>query len=193
MAIIKDNVWVEGASGAARKGSIVYRQRAGSTIIGGRPSASSIPATERQIAHRKRFNMATVYARLALQSDELGTRYREAAEGKLSAYNLAVRDSLMPPTVEAVMLDEYNGATGSRIFVIAYDDFALKSLTVTISDQSGTVLQEGEATVADDRGAYAYELSADVIGQATVKVVAEDLAGNTTEYEVETEAGPGLV
>jgi hypothetical protein len=190
MAIIKDNVWVEGASGAARRGSIVYRQRSGSTIIGGRPAASSVPATERQIAHRRRFNIATVYAKLALQSDQLGTRYREAAEGKLSAYNLAVRDSLTPPTIESVMLDDYNGTAGSRIYVVAYDDFALKSLTVSILNQSGGILQEGEAVVAEDRGAYVYQLTADVagVGTMTVKVVAEDLAGNKTEHEVEVAA-----
>ncbi|MGB3181274.1 MAG: hypothetical protein WBB45_07780 [Cyclobacteriaceae bacterium] len=194
MAIIKDNVWVEGASGGARKGSIVYRQRAGATIVGGRPSPSSTPATESQLAHRERFNMATVYAKLALQSEQLGPQYREAASGRVSAYNVAVRDKMTPPSIDGVMMDDYTGAAGSRIYVVAHDDFALKSVTVSIQNQFGAVQQEGEATIAEDRGAYVYELTADVTGTGlvVVKIIAEDLAGNQTEYQVEVSAETGL-
>ncbi|MFA0962074.1 hypothetical protein AB9P05_09725 [Roseivirga sp. BDSF3-8] len=194
MAIIKDNVWVEGASGAARKGSIVYRQRMGRTLVSGRPSSSSVPATDRQIAHRERFNRATVYAKLALQNDQLRERYEDAAAGtRLSAYNMAVRDSLKAPKIETISLDEYDGTTGSRIFVLAYDDFELKSLKVRLHNGAGNTLQEGDATLADDRALYAYTLTADVTSTPVyATAIAEDHAGNVTEYEVEVVSGmPG--
>lgn len=182
MAIIKDNVWIEGASGSARKGSIVYKQVAGKTVIAGRPEKTDRPPTEAQVQHRETFKRAIKYAELAMDNMTLKLEYDEAAEKGSSGFNRAVQDYMEAPEIAHIDKTSYTASLGDKIMVFAFDDFKIQEVTLAILDENGSVLQEGQAVKDPEEVYYAYTLTAPVAGLNTsVKVTATDVPGNSTE------------
>ncbi|MFA0960577.1 hypothetical protein AB9P05_02095 [Roseivirga sp. BDSF3-8] len=190
MAVIENNPWIEGARGMVR-GAIVYRQRAGRTIVSARPATSSKPLSEKQKAHHRRFREATAYSKRVKEDDGLFAKYAAAAEGFISWQNLAVRDYMHAPVVEKVVAEGFTGTAGEVLKVYASDDFGICSLRVTVMDGRGAVLERGECDELIANEVYAYNLKGDVdpVNGVRVRVEAADAAGNVTEYEEELYAG----
>ncbi|MFA0964373.1 hypothetical protein AB9P05_21385 [Roseivirga sp. BDSF3-8] len=184
MAVIENNPWIEGARGMVR-GAIVYRQRAGRTIVSARPAKSSKPRSEKQKAHHKRFGEATAYSKRVKENDALFAMYRAAAEGFISWQNLAVRDYMYAPEVEKVVAEGFTGKTGEVLEVYASDDFGICCLRVTVMDGRGTVVESGECHVLIANKVYAYALGTDLdmTNGVWVRAEAADAAGNVTVYE----------
>ncbi|MFA0962935.1 hypothetical protein AB9P05_14115 [Roseivirga sp. BDSF3-8] len=190
MAIIENNPWIEGARGMVR-GAIVYRQRAGKTIVSARPAKSPRPLSEKQKAHHRRFGEATGYSKRVRENDALFAKYEAAAEGFISWQNLAVRDYMHAPEVEKVVAEAFRGKMGDVLEVYASDDFGICSLQVTVMDGRGMVLEGGECNDLVVNELYAYELKGDVdmVKGVWVRVEAADAAGNVTVYEQELYPG----
>ncbi|MFA0964968.1 hypothetical protein AB9P05_24380 [Roseivirga sp. BDSF3-8] len=190
MAVIENNPWIEGARGMVR-GAIVYRQRAGRTIVSARPATSSRPLSEKQKAHHRRFREATAYSKRVKEDDGLFAKYAAAAEGFISWQNLAVRDYMHAPVVEKVVAEEFTGKAGEVLEVYGSDDFGICSLQVRVMDGRGAVLESGECNELMVNEVYAYNLKRDVdlVNGVRVRVEAADAAGNVTVYEEELVAG----
>ncbi|MFA0960745.1 hypothetical protein AB9P05_02955 [Roseivirga sp. BDSF3-8] len=190
MAIIENNPWIEGARGMVR-GAIVYRQRAGRTIVSARPVKSSKPLSEKQKAHHRRFREATAYSKRVKEDAGLFAKYEAAAGGFISWQNLAVRDYMHAPVVEKVVAEGFTGLAGEALEVYASDDFGICSVTVTVMDGRGAVWEKGECDELIANKMYAYVLGADVdlINGGYVLVEAADAAGNVTVYKEEIVAG----
>ncbi|MFA0961671.1 hypothetical protein AB9P05_07680 [Roseivirga sp. BDSF3-8] len=191
MAIIENNPWIEGARGMAR-GAIVYRQRAGRTIVSARPAKCSKPLSSKQKAHHERFGKATAYAKRVRKVEALYEVYKAKEAGFNSWQNLAVKDYMHAPVVEGVFVNGFTGGANERIGVYAYDDFGLVSVDLLIRNGEGEVLESGRCTAIVENGMYEYRLRKDVPvqGGVQVQVEARDLAGNVTvftEWMVDTD------
>ncbi|MFA0961141.1 hypothetical protein AB9P05_05015 [Roseivirga sp. BDSF3-8] len=194
MAIIENNPWIEGARGMVRN-AIVYRQRAGRTIVSARPAKSSKPLSDKQKAHHRRFKRATGYAKSVGSDERMYALYKAGAHGFNSWQNVAVKDYMHAPVVDDVFVSEVKDGRPACIRVYAHDDFHVASLSITLRDAEGVVLEGGEASTVIVNGVYEYRLTGELPGAKglCVTVVARDLPGNETVYDkvlIEAEEKP---
>ncbi|MDR2003083.1 MAG: hypothetical protein LBQ74_08650 [Prevotella sp.] len=100
--------------------------------------------SEKQTAHRKRFQQAVVYAKAAVESPETGELYRAAAKKRQTPINVAVADFFNAPDIENIDLTGYAGNKGDVICITASDDFMVKSVKVRIINADGSLVEEGD-------------------------------------------------
>lgn len=152
MAKSKDNVVMQGASGTIGR-MLVFRQRAGQTIIARRPVMKEGRVyTAKQIEVRERFADAAYYAKSAIQDEDLKAAYESVAKPGQSAYNIAFRDYLKEPVVNRVFMENYQGAVGDVIGFRIVDVLEVKSVHVEIKDPDGNLIEEGAAVKQFDDG-----------------------------------------
>jgi hypothetical protein len=184
MAKSQKNVVTYGLSG--KIGDIlVFRQRDGKTIVSKMPEQSKT-ASEKQQKQRKRFQKATIYAKVATDDPETKEQYAAKAKKSkgITAYNIAVADFFNAPDIETVDLSAYTGMEGDEIRIIASDDFAVKSVHVQINDADGSPVEAGEA-VNRMGNLWIYtatQRNESLVGNKIV-VFASDLPGNITTEE----------
>jgi hypothetical protein len=134
------------------------------------------PANEAQLRQQKQFAEAAAYARAALADPVKRMLYEPAAaRKKTSAFNLAMRDKLLPPTIVSINLGCYSGKKGDRIVILASDDFGIERISLEIRNQAGELLEQGEL-----RGGIEYMARQDLAPDQLVLVEAAafDHAGN---------------
>jgi hypothetical protein len=185
MAKQKGNVVTHGLSGKVGD-LLIFRQKDGQTIV------SKIPEppkdwSEKQIAHRKRFKKGVIYAQAAMEDPEKQPVYTAMAKKKKRVpFNVAVADFLNVPEIENVDLSNYTGATGDIITVTALDDVMVKTVHISIFNNDGSTIEEGEA-IADDSG-YVWTYTAiqdnDNLDGCKIVVAVSDLPGNVVEEMV---------
>jgi hypothetical protein len=177
MALVEDNLVTEGLSGKLGKRLVIRHMKDGRTIFATRPNYTGHVWTAGQGAHHDRFRQAAAYARLASKTNPL---YAELAAGtSRNAYNLALADWFHAPVIHRVTRQ------ADCIRVEASDDIGVTEVRVTVYDDQGNVLEQGQAVLReDDRWEYA----AKPLGPVSVE--AFDLAGNVTrQTDGEAEAG----
>jgi hypothetical protein len=164
---------------------LVFRQRYGETIVA-KVAEKPKTVSEKQKEHRKRFQRATIYGKVAVEDPQLKELYETAAKKKKGAtpYNVAVADYLHAPDIENVDLSTYTGAEGDEIRIIASDDFAVKAVHVNISDIDGTLIEEGYATqYAGNLWVYRASQNNNSVEGDRIVVTASDMPGNITTWE----------
>jgi hypothetical protein len=167
---------------------LVFRQRAGETVISKMPEPSKT-VSEKQKKQRKHFQKAVFYAKAVFEGDDMQTieLYEEAAKKKkgLSAYNVAVADFCHAPDIESVDLTDYFGVQGDKIRITASDDFAVKSVHVRISNADGTIVEEGYATQnIGNQWTYVASQNNGSLEGDKIEVSVSDLPGNITVEEL---------
>jgi hypothetical protein len=187
MAKSKNNVVTRGLSGKIGN-MLVFRQMGGETIVSTMPQQSSV-VTEKQLAHRKRFQQAVLYGTTAIESPETKELYETAAaKEKRKPFNVAVADFFHAPDIDSIDISEYSGKVGDRIRIIATDDFAVKSVTVRISNADGSLVEEGEATQSvGTLWIYTATQNNENLDGDKIVVIASDLPGNLTNEELKIE------
>jgi hypothetical protein len=184
MAKSNDNVLTRGLSGLVGD-MLVFRQKDGKTIVAKRPVKSKT-VSEKQLAQRRRFQEAVFYSYTAVNSPETGEAYKTAAKkskGK-SASNIAVSDFFNAPDIKKVDLSGYTGAAGEQIRIVVSDDFAVKTVTVSITNADGSLVEEGIAL--QSIGAlwiYTTAQNNESLDGDKIVVTASDLPGNVTQEE----------
>jgi hypothetical protein len=184
MAESNNNLLTHGLSGTVG-GMLVFRQRNGKTIVAKRP-AKSKNVSEKQVAQRYRFQQAVFYSYTAVNSPETGELYKTAAKkskGK-SPSNIAVADFFNAPDIRDVDLSGYTGVAGEQIRIVVSDDFAVKTVTVSITNADGSLVEEGSAV--QSIGAlwiYTTEQNNESLDGDKIVVAASDLPGNVTQEE----------
>jgi hypothetical protein len=179
MAKQKGNVVTYGLSGKIGD-LLVFRQVNGQTIVSKMPEQSKT-LSEKQIAHRKRFQQAVFYSQKALDAPETGELYKAAAKkskGKRPD-NIAVADFFNAPDIQNVDLSGYTGAAGEQILIEVSDDFAVKTVTVNITNADGSLVEEGEAVKSSgNEWIYTTTQNNECLCGDKIVVSASDLPGN---------------
>jgi len=177
MAKVNNNIFVRGLSGNLGDQFIVKTDKGGRTIVSVKPSFNSNREfSEAQLNQQQAFREASAYAK-DMQEEEI---YSFKAEGTAkSAYNIAIADWFNEPEILEVDLSSWNGGAGEVIRMRVQDDVKVDQVTVTITDGTDEVLEQGEA---DETGAlwWEYTTTEMVSGDLTVTISAKDLPGHTT-------------
>ncbi|MDR1679715.1 MAG: hypothetical protein LBR81_08070 [Prevotellaceae bacterium] len=184
MATQKNNVVTHGLSGKIGD-LLIFRQRSGKTVVA-KVAEQSKTVSEKQLAQRKRFQQAIVYAKVAVEMPETGEQYKDAAKKRrgVTAMNVAVADFLSAPNVESIDLSNYSGKAGERIEVVVSDDFAVKTVQVQIINPDGTTVEEGEAVnSAGSLWTYTCTQENESLDGDKIVVSVTDLPGNVTKEE----------
>jgi hypothetical protein len=140
--------------------------------------------SERQQANSSRFVSAGRYASAATADPAARAVYKAACRGHQNPRNLAIRDFLSPPVIEALDLNGYAGRAGDPVRIKAIDDFEVLEMRLEIRDPEGAVIEEGLAEpVTYDKREWVYRARTDVSNgrNVSLKAIAKDRPGNTTE------------
>lgn len=185
MALVKDNILTEGFSGKIG-GKIVFRQVGKRTIVAARPRQQS-GLTEGQKAHRERFYRAVSYAKSKMLDPVAKEEYAVLAEQYEfpNAFTAAVSDYLKAPSISSIETTAYTGNVGDVVAINVGDNFKIVSMTVTVTQPDGTLIETGQATLASGDAVWKYVATQGngVLVGTTIKVVATDTPGNETTLE----------
>ena len=104
----------------------------------------------------------------------------KANGGAKTPYNIAVGDWFNRPQILEIDLSQWVNGNGGAIRVRAQDDVLVTQVQVTITDETGALLEEGEA---QDLGALWWEYNTAQAAQNNMRVTAtvRDLPGHATE------------
>jgi hypothetical protein len=161
---------MSGLSGSLGKDLVVRQMRDGRTIISAKPDFSNRQFSEGQLDQQSRMKEAAAYARVAAKANPI---YAKLAEGTpKNAYNIAIGDWFNPPVIRRIEWHE------GHIRVRANDDVMVTRVTVTILDDEGQRLEQGEAELM--LGVWWVY---DAANRGQIRVEAWDLAGNVTRQE----------
>ena len=168
MAKARTNAIIESLSGAIGKDLYARTTKDGRTIISHKPDFSNRQFSEAQRNVQSRMQQAAAYAKVASKANPI---YAKTAAGtSRNAYNLALRDWHKPPVIFRIQWDD------GRVRVSAYDDVMVTRVTVSILDENGQTLEQGEAEL---NAWWEYQVAT----RGIVCVEAGDMAGNVTRQE----------
>jgi hypothetical protein len=174
---------MRGASGALGD-ELVFRQRAGKTVISLPVVRRVDQRTEEQLMFRERFRQAVMYARKVVADPAQKALYQAIAKPGVPAYNMAFRDRFKAPVITGIDIGNYSGSPGDVIRIGAVDDFRVERVQVTILNAAEAIVEEGFAVAAPE-GTWIYTATnANVIlagGKVLIQV--SDLPGNITTGE----------
>jgi hypothetical protein len=185
MARQKGNVVTHGLSGTIG-GMLVFRQRAGRTIVSKVPETST-KVTDAQLAHRRRFQHAVLYSMGVMSDPALSAAYESKAKPGQSARNVAVADFFHAPDIGNIDVTGYRGLPGDAILVEVTDDFKVMEVKVVISRADGTPVEEGFAKQEPIGYVWKYVATVENLTQDgdRIEVFASDLPGNISEKTAE--------
>ena len=145
MALIKRNPLLKGASGTLG-GTVSYR------TVNGKLQMVNLPRKRKKHSKKQqttinRFTRAIRYAKQAMKDPALKTLYATGiTSNKISAYQVAVADSMNSPIVDYIKTPDYTGAIGDVITIKARDDFKVVRVEVKIVSANGKIIEKGDAT-----------------------------------------------
>lgn len=181
MAKVKNNIVTEGLSGKLGD-RIVFRQKAGKTIVAVKPQFTE-ERSEAQQEHARKFREGTQYAVKALADPTVKAAYALRAKPGQTAYNIALADYLKAPDISLVDFSLYDGKKGSQLRIRVSDDHMVSEVKVAIYSPDGTLLEEGNATPVENSldWTYATQKASTEIQGHRLLIRATDLPGNHTE------------
>jgi hypothetical protein len=165
---------------------LVLRCVRGVSLMTKPPVKSKNPPTPAQEKQKEAFCAASAYAVDKLNDPLMKDAYLKAANGKCSAYNMAMSDYFRPPRVKSVFTDNYKGKAGETINVEALDNFRVVKVMLFITDENNNGLESGECVHSGTGNDWVYTLQNDhlpVQGQK-IRVVAYDLPNHSCEAVV---------
>jgi len=178
MAKVHGNLFLDRLSGSLGDQLVVKKGRGGRTIVCKKPTfREDREFSPAQLARQQAFREAAAYAK----EQKRNPLYIEKAQGTgKCSYNVAIGDYLHPPQILEIDLSAWSGEAGQVLRIRARDDVQVKQVTVTVVDESGHVLGQGEAV---EVGAlwWEYTTTATASGNVKVIVIALDLPGHAAE------------
>ncbi|MRG45339.1 hypothetical protein GFS24_09440 [Chitinophaga sp. SYP-B3965] len=180
------NSIMRGASGALGK-ELVFRQRAGNTVISLPPVPRVDNPTTDQIDVRTKFREGIRYAKAACADPATKVAYTAKARGGRSAFNVAMVDFFKAPEIIEVEITTYTGLPGEPIVIVATDDFKVKTVQVSILNNAGNEIESGMALAhpeSEDFWTYTTTAVNPDGPSGYVKVQVSDLPGNVTTREL---------
>lgn len=179
MAKVRNNIILRGLSGdlgkqlRIRTGKISSR----TSVFAIAESCTKHEDSPAQGAQKQAFREASAYAE-AHKEDPI---YIAKAKGKeRQSYNVAMADWFHPPQILEIDLGGWRGAAGEGIRVLAVDDVQVAGVRVEIRDETGAVVEAGEA-LQNYTQWWEHAVRKPLRGELTVTVSASDLPGNVTQ------------
>jgi hypothetical protein len=170
MAKVKKNMMMSGLSGSLGSDHYARITKDGRTIISHKPDFDNRQFSGAQLNVQSRTTQAAAYAKVASKENPI---YAQKAAGtSKNAYNIAFRDWHKAPVIDQIQWHD------GQIRVGAHDDTMVTRVTVSILDEAGQPLEQGEAELW--MGVW-WDYKAENKGQ--IRVEARDLAGNVTRQE----------
>jgi hypothetical protein len=182
MAKVRKNIIIQGLSGDLGK---QLRIRTGK--ISGRTNvfAKFDFETERedspaQQAHKQAIREAAAYAH-ANKGNPIYIAKAKSKKGKeRQPYNVAMADWFHPPRILEIDLRGWRGAADQVIRILAVDDVQVAGVRIEISDETGAVVEAGEA-IQNYTQWWEYAVQGAMRGERSVTVFASDLPGHVTQ------------
>ena len=165
---------------------VVLKNRRGKSVMTMPPRRIKPEPTEKQKKVREELAKAARYAKNMKLNPDLLAIYAERAVKGMPAFRLAMTDYLRHPSVREILTPDYAGQPGNTIHVDAYDDFAVKEVTVEISDSTGRVIEKGTCVIDQVTGSFDYTATVEVPSIAGVVITAQafDYPGHTGSLSV---------
>jgi hypothetical protein len=165
---------------------MVYRNRDGVSILAKMPKKNPKTATRAQLDARRKFRMASRWAKQALLDPEMLAEYTRLASGMKTSYVMAMTNYLRPPEVREILVSEYKGAIGDRIGVVATDDFRVISVKVSVKDAAGTLIEEGPCVedLSADCWVYTATQAIDDLTGLVITAVATDIPNHPASLDL---------
>lgn len=177
MAKVKRNMIISGVSGSLGPDHYARITKDGRTIISQKPDFSNRQFSEAQLNVQSRTKQAAEYAMAIYKINPIYAK--KAAGTSKNAYNIAVGDWHNAPVIWRI---EWNAG---QIRVSAHDDVLVTGVTITVLDQDGNPLDQGEAELW--MGAlWEYRTA----HRGRIRVEARDLPGNVTCQEFDPPSHP---
>lgn len=179
MAKVRNNIVIKGLSGSLGDQLVVKQDKGGRTIVAVKPEFDENHVfTEAQKEVQENFREATAYAKAA-KTNEV---YTDKAEGTArSSYNVAVADWFHAPEILEIDVSAWSGAAGQVIRVKAMDDVQVTQVNVVITDNAGTVSEQGQAVLSDGLW-WNYTTTASAPQNPRIVATARDLPGHIAEF-----------
>jgi hypothetical protein len=148
MAVSKNNPLTHGASGMLG-GVVVFRTWNGKTFMYNRPKKPT-KQSELQKDNRNRFRMATSYAKSMMANPEKKAEYKERAKqlNLPNAYTAAIAEYLRKPEIQEIEVVTSSEKIEEIKIAASKKGFDLETVTVSIENQEGRVIEKGEAKKA---------------------------------------------
>lgn len=173
----------------------VYRQQADGSVVVAKKGMLNpdreLP--EAQLEQMQKFKEASArYRRLVEDSGTMEayqTLFKErGTKGRLRA--MVIGDILKSPLISTIDLTNYHGAVGDTIRIIAEDNVGVARLSLSIHDVTdNTEVENAELDIQKVAGVVEWVFTATEAvttgHEASVRVVAYDLAGNMIENSVD--------
>lgn len=182
MAECKNNIVTHGLSGKVGD-LLVFSQRNGKTVVSKAPKDRTGELSDKQKAHKLKFQKAVLYAKGVLNDSLKKELYEAKADNSIgmSTYNVAVADLLNAPDIEEINLSGYEGNPGDVIKITATDDFGVVAVTVKIENADGSLVEEGSAVNNGAEWIYTATASNPDLAGDKITVQATDNPANLTE------------
>lgn len=163
---------------------VVFRKFKDFTVAA-KPPVRVAPSTDTQKLQQSKFLEACAYAKLAKKDATLWEKYEAMGKAKKQpARNFAIKDYLCPPKLSVINTSAYKGAIGSKISIVTFDDFEIRSVAVKITKADDTLVESGNAIEEGGEWVYTTTIANAAIEGCKVIVEARDLPGNITTKEV---------
>jgi hypothetical protein len=183
MAKSKNNVVTFGLSGKIGD-LLIFSQRGGKTIVSKITQRVDNPS-EKQKEQRRKFQQAVIYGRIALADPDAKAAYQASAPKGQTAYNVAIADMFRAPDIETIDFSGYTGKAGDTVRIVVKDDFLVKEVRLSIVNDDGTLVEEGNAASDPSGHVWIYtatQTNANLSGDK-ITVTVSDLPGNQTQEE----------
>ena len=185
MATQKNNVVTHGLSGKVGD-MLLFRQRAGNTIVGKIPENALADPTAKQLAVQEKFTEGAQYAKSVIADPATKALYDAMVVEPQTAFNLALADYCVPPDIKSVDVSLYAGVVGNKITVKAIDNFMVKHVKLEIRKPDNSLIEQGDAVQDPSNGLlWVYTATAVNAAVSGTKIIAKaiDLPGNITEQD----------
>ena len=150
----------------------------GKSVIAIPPKKTSKPKTVNQEAAGRNFKEAIQYAKDSKLIPERYAFYQSMTKPGQSAYTAAVKDFMKPAWITSIDTNKYAGKLGDKIRIFAGDSFKVASVTVTINDADGNLIETGQAVQADALWVYTVTAANTPPAGSSVFVLVYDLPGH---------------
>ena len=127
---------------------VVFKIRLGTEYVSAPPNVKENRNPQpAEGANRKSFAEAVTFGKYVVRDPELKAIYAALVTQGQTAYNVAIADARLPPKINSLLTQGYNGQPGSCILVQATDNVRVHRVHVTVSDDAMTLIEEGDAII----------------------------------------------
>lgn len=150
---------------------VAIKNRKGKSVMVMKTTKAEVPPSEGMLKQRRRFAQAATYSHNILLNPEMRIAYEMKASKLLPAFQVAVKDFMLSPSITEIDVNDYEGKSGDKIHVTAYDDFAVTEVTVTIQDPSGVVIEKGKCVLNPFTSNFDYTATVELTTSLTGVVI----------------------